>query len=67
MLSIHAQILTNAWPHREDDRMGGVILSVRPYIMDLQAKNGTFINGERIEDMVCIAAFNTVSPSLPLP
>jgi hypothetical protein len=47
--------------------MGGVILSVRPYIMDLQAKNGTFINGERIEDMVCIAAFNTVSPSLPLP
>jgi hypothetical protein len=32
--------------------MGGVKLSVRPYIMDLKATNGTFLNGDRIDDMV---------------
>ena len=30
--------------------MGGVILKVKPYLMDLQTTNGTFLNGDKIED-----------------
>jgi len=37
--------------HQEDDNMGGVIQKVKPYLMDLCATNGTFLNGEKIEDM----------------
>lgn len=42
---------------RADDGIGGMRLSVRPYIMDLVATNGTFLNGERIDDMVWIHLF----------
>ncbi|EKX37808.1 hypothetical protein GUITHDRAFT_116116 [Guillardia theta CCMP2712] len=37
--------------HEKDDGVGGVILSVRPYLMDLKTTNGTQLNGERIDDM----------------
>lgn len=30
--------------------MGGVLLKVKPYLMDLQTTNGTFLNGDKIED-----------------
>jgi len=30
--------------------MGGVVLKVKPYLMDLQTTNGTFLNGDKIED-----------------
>jgi len=35
----------------EDDGIGGIKTSVRPYVMDLQSTNGVQLNGERIEDM----------------
>ena len=34
----------------QDDGVGGVILSVKPYLMDLETTNGTFLNGDKIED-----------------
>ena len=34
----------------QDDGVGGVILTVKPYLMDLETTNGTFLNGDRIED-----------------
>ena len=36
--------------HDKDDGVGGVVLTVKPYLMDLQTTNGTFLNGTRIED-----------------
>jgi pSer/pThr/pTyr-binding forkhead associated (FHA) protein len=34
----------------QDDGVGGMILTVKPYLMDLETTNGTFLNGDRIED-----------------
>ena len=38
------------WCARQDDGVGGVILSVKPYIMDLETTNGTYLNGDKIDD-----------------
>jgi len=37
--------------HEKENDDGSSSLSVKPYIMDLQATNGTHLNGDRIEDM----------------
>jgi len=33
----------------KEDEEGNTIKEVKPYIMDLESTNGTFLNGERIE------------------
>jgi len=37
-----------------------VLLTVKPYLMDLETTNGTFLNGDKIEDQryyeVCVSA-----------
>ncbi len=41
------------WQYREhqrkDEETGDIITEVRPYLMDLETTNGTFLNGERME------------------
>ena len=37
-----------------------MLLTVKPYLMDLETTNGTFLNGDKIEDQryyeVCVSA-----------
>ena len=42
--------------------MGGVLLKVKPYLMDLQTTNGTFLNGDKIEDQRYYEVLNIFFP-----